>query len=76
MAAERRGGRQRGKWDPIDGLAVTRAALREPDLPTAELDGPAREVWLLVDHRDALVRERTAVHNRLRWHLHELPSRA
>lgn len=72
MAAERRGGRQLGKSDPIDGLAVARAALREPDLPTAELDGPAREVRLLVDHRDALVRERTALHNRLRWHLHEL----
>jgi hypothetical protein len=51
MAAERRGGRERGKSDPIDALAVARAALREPDLPVAELDGPTRELRLLVDHR-------------------------
>jgi transposase len=30
---ERRAGRVRGKSDPIDALAVARAALREPDLP-------------------------------------------
>jgi transposase len=72
MAAERRGGRERGKSDPIDALAVARAALREPDLPVAQLDGEARELRLLVDHRDDLVRERTRIQNRLRWHLHEL----
>ena len=33
-----------GKSDPIDALAAARAALREPDLPTARLGGPAREV--------------------------------
>jgi transposase len=61
-----------GKSDPIDALAVARAALREPELPVARLDGPAREIRLLVDHRDDLVAERTRVINRLRWHLHEL----
>ena len=61
-----------GKSDPIDALAVARAALREPDLPAARLDGPDREVRLLVDHREALVAERTRIVNRLRWHLHEL----
>jgi transposase len=30
---ERRAGRARGKSDPIDGLAIARAAVREPDLP-------------------------------------------
>ena len=30
MAPERRAGRERGKSDPIDALAVARAALREP----------------------------------------------
>src|SRR5215469_14960163 len=30
---ERRAGRARGKSDPIDALAIARAALREPDLP-------------------------------------------
>lgn len=72
MAAERRGGRERGKSDPIDALAVARAALREPDLAVAELDGPTRELRLLIDHRASLVRERTRVQSRLRWHLHEL----
>jgi transposase len=72
MAAERRGDRQRGKSDPIDALAVARAALREPGLPVARLDGPARELKLLVDHREDLVRERVRMQSRLRWHLHEL----
>jgi transposase len=72
MAGARRSGREPGKSDPIDALAVARAALREPDLPVARLDGPEREVRLLVDHRDDLVKERTAIENRLRWHLHEL----
>jgi transposase len=72
MAGERRGGREQGKSDPIDALAVARAALREPDLPVAQLDGPARELKLLVDHREDLVRERVRMQARLRWHLHEL----
>src|ERR1043166_8754339 len=72
MAGARRGGRQRGKSAPIDALAVARAALREPNLPVARLDGPAREVRLLVDHREDLVAERTRIQSRLRWHLHEL----
>ena len=29
MAGERRGGRERGKSDPIDALAIARLALRE-----------------------------------------------
>jgi transposase len=72
MAGARRGGRQRGKSDPIDALAVARVALREPDLPVALLEGPERELRLLVDHREDLVAERTRVQNRLLWHLHEL----
>jgi len=72
MAGERRAGRERGKSDPIDALAVARAALREPNLPVAQLDGEARELRLLVDHREDLVRERTRIQSRLRWHLHEL----
>jgi transposase len=72
MAGARRSGREPGKSDPIDALAVARAALREPDLPVARLEGPEREVRLLVDHRDDLVAERTRAQNRLQWHLHEL----
>ena len=72
MAGVRRSARTRGKSDPIDALAVARAALREPDLPVARLDGPAREVKLLTDYRENLVRERSAIQCRLRWRLHEL----
>jgi transposase len=72
MANARDAARSFGKSDPIDALAVARAALREPDLPTARLDGPEREVRLLVDHREDLVQERTGMISRLRWHLHEL----
>ena len=72
MAGERRGGREPGKSDPIDALATARAALREPDLPAAHLDGAERDLRLLVDHREDLVAERTRILNRLRWHLHEL----
>jgi transposase len=72
MAGARRSSREPGKSDPIDALAVARAALREPDLPVAALDGPEREIRLLIDHREDLVAERTRAQNRLRWHLHEL----
>ena len=72
MANARAGARSYGKSDAIDALAVARAALREPNLPHARLDGQERELRLLVDHRDDLVAERTRVLNRLRWHLHEL----
>ena len=72
MAHVRDSARTYGKSDPIDALAVARAAQREPDLPVARLDGPDREVRLLTDHRESLVAERTRVICRLRWHLHEL----
>ena len=72
MAHARDAARTYGKSDPIDALAVARAALREPGLPTAHLDTPSREIRLLVDHREDLVAERTRCINRLRWHLHEI----
>jgi transposase len=72
MAHARDSARTYGKSDPIDALAVARAALREPGLPAARLDGPERELRLLTDHREDLVAERTRAVNRLRWHLHEL----
>jgi len=75
MAGVRRSARQPGKSDALDTLAVARAAWREPDLPAAQLDGPSREVRLLVDHRDDLVAERTRVQSRVRWHLHEITPR-
>ena len=57
MAHVRDSARTYGSSDPIDALAVARAALREPDLPVARLDGPDREVRLLVDHRECLVNQ-------------------
>lgn len=72
MAGARASARTRGKSDPIDALAIARAALREPNLPAAEHDHASRELKLLVDHREDLVAERTRIQNRVRWHLHEL----
>jgi transposase len=74
MGESRRGERAAGKSDPIDALAVARAALREgPDtLPTAHLDEAALNLKLLLDHREDLVRARSEDQQRLRWHLHDL----
>ena len=44
--------------------------LREPDLPVAAHDEASRELKLLVDRREDLVKERTAMINRFRWRLH------
>src|SRR3989304_2338280 len=52
MAPARDGARSYGKWDAIDALAVARAALREPRLPVARLEGEERELRRLVDPRE------------------------
>jgi transposase len=72
MAGSRKSVRTPGKSDPIDALAIARVVLREPNLPTACLDGVTRDLKLLTDHREAMICHRTALQNRLRWHLHEL----
>lgn len=72
MAGMRRSAREPGKSDPIDAEAVARVALREGDLPTAELPGPMREIKLLSDHRRTLVARRTAMQSKVRWFLHEI----
>jgi transposase len=74
MANTRRGGRERGKSDSIDAIAVARAALREglDALPAAQLEGPELDLRLLVDHRERLVRQRVALNNTLQWHLHDI----
>jgi transposase len=70
---ERRAGRTRGKSDPIDALAIARAALREPDLARPRTgEQVLRDLKLLVDHRDDLVDQRRRMQQRLRWHLHAL----
>jgi transposase len=70
---ERRAGRTRGKSDPIDALAIARAALREPDLSRPRPDERVfREIKLLVDHRDDVVDQRRRTQQRLRWHIFQL----
>lgn len=63
-----------GSLDPIDALAVARAALREgiENLPTARLSGPELEIRLLAVHRERLVAARVRLINELRWRLHDL----
>jgi transposase len=61
MAGARRGARTRGKSDPIDALAIARAALREgaENLPTARLAGAERELRTLALYRERLLEMRT-----------------
>ncbi|MBV9006053.1 MAG: IS110 family transposase [Solirubrobacterales bacterium] len=74
MGASRRGERERGKSDEIDAQAVARAVVKDgvDRFPAAYLDERAMEIRLISDHREDLVRERTRMQNRLRWHLLEL----
>ena len=71
MGASRKGGRERGKSDEIDALAVARAVVKDgvEAFPAAYLDQQAMEIRLISDHRNDLVADRTRVVNRLRWHL-------
>jgi hypothetical protein len=70
--SQRDSARTFGKGDPLDALAVARAALREEELPTAQLAGPEREIALILDHRTNLVVECTRLQSRMRWLLYEL----
>lgn len=74
MADARHAVRERGKSDPIDALAIARAALREgiETLPAARLAGAELEIRLLALHRERLVDTRTRLINELRWQLHDL----
>jgi transposase len=67
----RRAVREPGKSDPIDAIAIARAALREgiDTLPVAHLDEQALEIRTLNDYRDQIVKERSRLACRLRWHL-------
>jgi transposase len=75
MVAERRHGTRRGKSDPIDALAVARAAAN-PDnaryLAPASISEIGRDLAHLVNARRDRVAARTRMINTLRWQLHEL----
>ncbi len=72
MSAYRKSGRVYGKSDPIDALAVARAAFHEPDLPHATFPGVEEEIGLLVDHRNNIMDDCAKDQRRLRWHLHQI----
>jgi transposase len=74
IAGARSSARERGKSDRIDAVAIARAAIREglDTLAVARLAGRELDVRLLVDHRERLVAQRTALINDLRWQLHDL----
>jgi transposase len=72
MARQRHTGREKGKSDPIDALAVARAVLSHPDLPVARHHQWSRDIKLLADRRDDLLQHRVATTTRLLWRLHEL----
>lgn len=61
-----------GKSDPIDALAIARAALAEPALPAITIDPAAAQARLLVGQRDHLIARRTQTINRLRMLIHDL----
>lgn len=65
---------ERGKSDPVDALAIARAALAHgiENLPTAQLAGKELEIRLLHRHHQRLVKQRTALINELRWNLYDL----
>ncbi|MFC7362473.1 IS110 family transposase [Nocardioides astragali] len=63
---ERRGKPGQGKTDPVDALAIARITAREPGLPPVRLTvGPAADMRALLDYRDELIAERTALANRV-----------
>jgi transposase len=65
-ARERRAQVGRGKTDPVDALAIARITAREPGLPPVRLTvGPAADLRALLDYRDDLMAERTALVNRV-----------
>lgn len=71
-----------GKTDPVDAVAIARITAREQNLPAVRpMSGPTADLRVLVDYREQLVAERTALANRVHvdlcWlrpgHQHALP---
>jgi transposase len=65
MTSRERRAQLKGKTDPVDALAIARVTAREPDLPPVRLTiGPAGDLRALLDYRNDLLVERTALVNR------------
>jgi transposase len=61
--------RGKGKSDPIDAVAIARVVAADEGLPSAGRAALLRDLKLLVEYRDQLVRTRTQVANRIHAHL-------
>lgn len=70
MARARTSVRNHGKSDPIDALAVARAAQQNPDLPVAVHDAVSWDLRQLVDRREDLVLQRVAMMHRVYFRVH------
>ena len=65
-SSERRGQVGKGKTDPVDALAIARITAREDHLPPVRLTvGPAADLRALLDFREDLIAERTALIGRV-----------
>lgn len=72
-AGTRRGGRQRGKSDRLDALAVARVVAQEGDaLPAVHADDATAVLAELAADRDSAVAEATRLRNQLHQVLHQL----
>lgn len=77
MAGARRRGGQRGKSDPIDALAVAKAAANEDNarwLAPHSTNEPGRDLRSQLDAYRHAVAERTRLINTIRWDYHRLTS--
>jgi transposase len=65
MTSRERRAQLKGKTDPVDALAIARVTARELQLPPVRLTvGPAADLRALLDYREDLLHERTALVNR------------
>jgi transposase len=72
---ERRGQLGKGKTDPVDALAIARITAREQQLPPVRLSvGAAADLRALLDYREDLIEERSALANRAHAELGGLQS--
>jgi transposase len=54
-----------GKTDPVDAVSIARITAREPNLPAVRpMDGLPANLRVLMDYREELIAERTAITNR------------